>query len=802
MQDEAVCFILHPSSFILLEEAYPMLRFSVRLMALLALLALAALAARAQDDKPDPGVEATKRLLKKAEEEYRLFIKRPESVLEYWAAMKFEMQLGKFDLAGLHLKLLLDKYEKQPEEASKDLLKIEAAEGLADILKLRRVKQWSDHPPFQKEAVENVEKLIDRLIEAVEKHLGDPDRIQKFIKRLDAPTAEERAFARLQLMQAGVRAVPYLVESLRVNVGKALYDRVRDLMLEMDSEIVPGYLELFRAANPNEAKELEPRLTLLNLTVQRGDRRIVPYLWHLGASPQYPEPVRKAAREALQAFLKIDVVNLPPAKFALTELANDYYYHRVRFPTKVVRIWPWDGKQLATKPVELTPTQAEEFFGLRFARQALDLDAKYQPAQIALLGLMLERTLEPDLDQLLLKPLPPGLKNLLVTLDPELLGVVLEKTMDDHKVPASVALVQALGERGDPRAARLGADGIPHGLLRALYYPDRRVQFAAAQAALRMHSVPGAASVRVVDIFRRFLGGDPAVPRALALYVPGSQENETRQSLKAAGYDATVVRDVKEAFEKLRASADYDVILVHRGVPAGELPFVLAQLRGDNDVGGLPVLVVSGKEKDEDIAKLARQYRSTQGISLPALAQPDEVKARFDALIKSAQGAKLTVDERKELGRTSLDALWRMARGEYAGYNVRPAEDAIYGALRSPDQAPLALETLSRLPGTELQHRLAGVVLDPARAKLRIPAAHELGRHIQKYGLLLDKKYSNDLKTMFQTADDPTLKGELAVVVGLMRTPTPQQTGVQLFQFRPDVPPPPMEKKDKDEKEK
>ena len=94
---------------------------------LVSLFALAVTAGRAQDDKPDPGVEATKRLLKKAEEEYRLFIKRPESIFDYWAAMKYEMQVGKFDLAGLHLKLMLEQYDKKPEDGFKDLIKIEAA---------------------------------------------------------------------------------------------------------------------------------------------------------------------------------------------------------------------------------------------------------------------------------------------------------------------------------------------------------------------------------------------------------------------------------------------------------------------------------------------------------------------------------------------------------------------------------------------------------------------------------------------------------------------------------------------------
>jgi DNA-binding response OmpR family regulator len=757
-----------------------------------------AVAGQSQEDKPDPGVEATKRLLQKAEEEYRLFIKRPSTILEYWAAMKYEITLGKFDLAGLHLKLLLENYDKKPEEGNKELIRIEAAEGLSSILKLRNVKKWSDHPPFQKEAALNVEKLIDRVTEAIEKHLSDPDRIQFFIKRLDAATPEERAFARMQLMKSGVRAVPYLVEGLRANFGKALFERIRDLMLEMDSEIVPGYLEVFRAANANEAKELEPRLTLLEITVKRGDRRVVPYLWHLSSSPQYPEAMRNEAKRALAVFLKSDVLNLPPAKFALTELAEDYYYHRGRLP-KTVRIWGWDGKKLATKPVELTPTQAEEFFGTRYARQALDLDPRYQPAQVVLLSLLLERTLEPELDQFLLKPPPPSLKNLLVTTSPELVGVVLERAMDDHKVPVILATVQALGERGDARAAKLSAGGTPLGLLRALYYPDRRVQFAAAQATLRMSSVAPVAAARVVDIFGRALAADPAVSRALVAYVPANKANETRQALKGAGFEADLVGNLQEAFKKLRESSDYDLILLHRGLPENDMPFALAQLRADMDQGGLPIFIIAAKDRQDDLERLARKYHAVQVLPELALALPDELKLRIDSIIKTSQGARLTADERKEFQRAALDALWRMARGEYPGYDVRPVEGAILTALRGPESALLALEILGRLPGTETQHRLAGLVLDPAREKLRVPAAHELNRHIQKYGVLLGKKYGDDLKTAYQSAE-PALKGELAVSLGLMRTPSPQQTGTQLFEFRPDLAPPPMEKKEKDEK--
>src|SRR5476649_816669 len=80
----------------------------------------------------------TKELLAKAEDEYRVFFKKPESAIEFWSAIKFEMDLGKFDLAGLHIKLLL---EKQPaEDVDKDLVKIEQAEGITAFMRLERVR--------------------------------------------------------------------------------------------------------------------------------------------------------------------------------------------------------------------------------------------------------------------------------------------------------------------------------------------------------------------------------------------------------------------------------------------------------------------------------------------------------------------------------------------------------------------------------------------------------------------------------------------------------------------------------------
>ncbi len=141
-------------------------------------------------NKKEAEKKATQKLLDRAEEEYRIFFRRPTTVPQFWAAIKFEVNVGKFDLAGFHLKMLL---QKEPaEEVDKELLKIEEVEGLASFVRLQTIRKWSSNPALQQEAEKNVKVLIDRVTAALDKHLSNADRLNKFIKNLEAPTIEER----------------------------------------------------------------------------------------------------------------------------------------------------------------------------------------------------------------------------------------------------------------------------------------------------------------------------------------------------------------------------------------------------------------------------------------------------------------------------------------------------------------------------------------------------------------------------------------------------------------------------------
>ena len=82
-----------------------------------------------------------------------------------------------------------------------------------------------------------------------------------------------------------------------------------------------------------------------------------------------------------------------------------------------------------------------------------------------------------------------------------------------------------------------------------------------------------------------------------------------------------------------------------------------------------------------------------------------------------------------------------------AGYNVDPAEAAIRYALRSDDLAPYAIPAAGRQATVEAQQELAGVALAEGRkTEVRVAAAAELTRHLQRYGSALSPAQAQQVK--------------------------------------------------------
>src|SRR5262249_24842246 len=157
--------------------------------------------------------------------------------------VKSEIGFGKFDTAAEYLKGLL---ALNPTE--KDLLALEERDGIAAFLDLNNIPRWSNNEAIDKEAKENVLKLITQVTAAVKKLRADPQRIQKYIRNLSA-SPEERDYAFIQLKKSGPVIMPQLISTLQ---NAELQERaaITSILSKLDADTVPALLAAFDISNP------------------------------------------------------------------------------------------------------------------------------------------------------------------------------------------------------------------------------------------------------------------------------------------------------------------------------------------------------------------------------------------------------------------------------------------------------------------------------------------------------------------------------------------------------------------------
>jgi CheY-like chemotaxis protein len=733
-------------------------------------------AKKAEDEKEAPAKKDTgakKPTVKEAEDNFRLFFKPPETAIEFWAAMKFELAVGKFKLAAEYLKGFIDK-----KPTDEELLQIEEEDGIATFLGSLSI------PELRADA----KPLVERVTRVVTAHRSNPERLRKFVKNLSAPTPEERAYALDQLRASGAAAVPFMIAGLRSSpTNSSPHQDIVAALVQLRDNAVPPLLAALEVDDPTIRTEL------IDVLEQRRETRAVPFLWYPSAAAKQPEIVRTKATGALLFLLGLPQEKLPPAKVALTREAERYYRHQVKFtnPRSVV-VWKWDKDHLASQT--LSASQAEEFYGLLFAGEAIDLDPNDEHAQVVFLSLALDKGVERShVDQSLEKG-APEVQRLISAVNPELVVAVLDRALSEHRLPVILGAVRALGDLAHVRAVRPTGSREP-ALLRALYYPDRRVQLAAADALLRMPGqAPYRSGARIVEILRRTLAGGPGA-RVLVADFNKNRAAAEAEAVRQAGYEVEVAATGRELLRRLADAGDIDALLIDNNLPDPGLPHLLAQLRADANIGLLPVFITVFPDQDGRVPPATERtlQRLTEGYRniwiVPLTLTKNAVQNMLAEGITAATGQPLSDPERKEQSQLAMTWLKRMATGEARGYDIRPAAAAILKAIGSPDLAALAIEAASRLPGANPQHALAAVVLSNDNAELRRAAAVQLVRHVQQFGVSLTPMETQALEKLYASGEDAKLKGSLALVLGSLR-PDARVTAQRLQAYTPVYAPP------------
>ncbi len=652
-------------------------------------------------EKPAPGANPEAAVQPPAEEKTdsgpvqifgQGFARVPKNTAEFYAAIDYEIESGNLPLAG---RLIVMMMASNPSEA--ELAELARTAPLTKIISYRRFSKWDANPKINEQYKKALEDLIKKTSDAYTKVLKDPERIRKIIEYLEGDS-REFAFGVNQLHEMGPLAIPPLVDvMLQLPDAKdraAVVKAIRKLGPETTTPLVAGL------SAPDDLLKIE----LISLLVDRKATQAIGELWLLAGTAANPG-VRATALKAISSISNVPESRLPAPVDALTQLAEDHYKQKFQYPNpNRVEIWRFDepsGKIVRGIAGAEYPTasQVEELLGMRYAFGALKVDKSNRGAQKVLLSLGIDKGMARVKDNDLSKPLGmtnPRLADFLDTADPTILMELLEQSLASRKTLEVLALVKAIGQQAEPRAAQPWFTRKPL-LQRAMSYGERRVEWAAAQAYLRAAETAGAtASNQVVEVLSRSIlgwitGPTAAVSHSHIIVASDNADMAKRmlERIKDLGREGIHVVNGGDLLRRLNRASDVDMVILDPNLPGYGTASLVAQLRSDKHYGQLP-LVILGLAKTLEVRDIlleyADNYRQLEVLN-DELAIRDNrlasIKKDFDteeAAIKKAESEIRGGPTKRAEMQESIQTRDKNARAKYAGESQRATEQFTFTA--------------------------------------------------------------------------------------------------------------------------
>ncbi|WP_254053640.1 HEAT repeat domain-containing protein [Singulisphaera sp. GP187] len=688
------------------------------------------------------------------------FSKEPQTPLELWEAADYLLRTGQVQQAVPYLNKFM---KSKPDDAV--LLQIRDRYGVGSVLRL-------DNYPETRVLARPLSSL---LAAASLRSSTRPDRIQRFVNTL-TKSAEEQEYALERLREAGPYAVPYVVQALdRANLPAEERALIAYNLGRLDRSAVPPLIAVLDSADGRLAADAASALGAI------GDARAVPSLTPLAATTNLGSPARDAARRAIARLTgrSFDSQSRSPVR-VLADEARKYHRHAFLFPGDSALIWEWDAEQKVPVPRQVSRSDAEAFFGQRLAREALKLDPSDVPAQVVLVSQALEKAVEKVGFKAVTSNDPTGAYASALAAGPNVLGQVLQTAITDGKTDLAAVAATALGQISDRDVLTSGRR--VHPLVEALSSSGRRAQFAAARALVLLEPQrPFAGSSQVVPILARFVANQPA-PRAVVIDGNLDRGNLLASHLKALGYDPQVARTGADGFRAASDGADVELILIDTHQVGGpwRLVDILANLRADARTAGIPIYVVGPLGNQAALDATFKNYPGVKFLVTPTT----------PAILERQLGGRPSEFSDQERAAYSTEAAALLAAvasrpGSPFEADLRQAEGALSLALNTPTTNLAAATAMGDVPDAGAQRGLAEVVLDVSKTTaLRLAAARQLARSLQRFGPLVSADQEVKLLAALDQEREPALRIALASLIGALR-PKPAQAGSRLQRLNP-----------------
>ncbi|MCS7166633.1 MAG: hypothetical protein RMI91_06535 [Gemmatales bacterium] len=721
-------------------------------------------------------------------------LRHPTTPPELWNAVFFELEVGNFNRAEIWLRRLWETLEKSaPEERDKFLLDLHDREGLMPFFRLM------DHPQLQKVTVKDEKTgqlipipraLLEQLNHALQRRIGDEKILQYFVDRLKGRPGERR-FAMAQLVHAGERAVPYLIQALADPDKKNVHPDIVTTLQYMRGNAVAPLLTVLA-----DAPTLTLRSTAFHILIQERDPRMIPYLWLTQANPNETPTLRDQARRALASLLHQPLPPTPSEKpefllgdwrEELLRVAEAYYHRRAELPPgEPLTWWQWlAGKGLVAQTV--SRREYEVLASTYWLRKILAIQPDYRPAQTLLINVLLERAVELAEWNKPLTATAPELVNMLSVTDPRILEEALDQALRNRKTASAFGILQVLNEIRNARLVQ-PTQGAISPLVRALSYPDPRVQWLATQVILQT-PLPGPfpGNSRVVHLLARTINSRDTRRVVLALTDP-VEARQVAERFRSLGYDPAPVRACRDVLREA-AREPTDMFVLDLRLPDLPLDHVVSLLRQSPDTASVPIILWGPQDHYREALALQHRFRSISLAVPPPLSD-----AMFQHIVQTAidrTSPPLTPDQRQAMRHTAFAWLMRIARGELPGFTIDAALPALTNALNDDQLAPHAAAVLTHVRSRTVQQTLAQALLAAQRPDpVMIALAQAFYDHVQANTFLLGEGHLRQLREL-RKKPVPAPVRDLLTRLEQQLAPQAQATGQQLQHLPIPAPPRP-----------
>lgn len=675
-----------------------------------------------------------------------------------------------FDVAAAYLGQLVEALDAAGDARLEQLADLGTTFEAGRLARLER--ELRPHAP-------DVTRVIAAIRAADAARRRDPERLARAAADLGSADPAARAAAVTRLADAGLDALPSLVDLLRDPDAAAAHPQARRLIRELgpaarepllawlgsaDLERWDGVIAALEASGADDVGDYLLAPVLVPDTPPAVRAAALRALARLGTpAPERSQALERLARRlggvlSREGLPTIDhLLLVPPGEPATVGPAGGPE------GTTVERI-VWNPDTRRTERRRVSPRIARALDAEHLARDIVALS----PDDPAVIELALLARLEVALavsaaTGAATRPDAAGIRGLLAGpdgFDPERTVAIMESAIERGLWDAAAAAASALeppdrGAADDPVA--LPPD-VRKALVRALALPDADVQFAAARTLARAAgpaSYPGSSLVVKALVHAAAAAGEDRVVIAHPDRAVGA---ELATGISRFGFAPVVVRTGREAVFASRGSPDTVlVLLAARSIAPGALE--TAQYLRQPGLGAPPPVLVVVDPLDDDgrgryLQKQLLAFASLDGVvlidRLDSLFEPplDEETGtpsgspRFPDILTQLAGPAAVDPATRAVAREARVARAREALALLAdlgrhGHDVSGATDAALQGIRRPDLAVAAAAALGRVGQPAAQYALF------REATRSAPPASEaaltaLRSHVARHGVLLD----------------------------------------------------------------